>query len=475
MRTVLLLTSNTRNGHDLAERVGSLAKEFSFRLSVSFGISLDKFASATFSGQLQIIDISMDEGANPFDGLAPMPSTRTLAVSRTHTPLNFRPRSAPISDSESGSVWRAFPEFGERCFTNDDLIAWLQRKLPGFLSQSGLRIPLLSTFLSMKASVTESYTETRRAGQIFLSYRSAEAALIQDVAQDIRKNYKKTCLYFPAGALTNEAMSRMRRWNLLSLLDRALGPAEEFWACLSDTYLFSWWTFGELVTATHRMTTGFGGHPGPAIRKYQGGHVSDWDVNTLPQISEAEHKRISRYYAFCDSFMMGPEGLITHEGLQELNLSVTRDYYADEVWRRDFWLNPIVECAECRKSAGGYSTMSIGSFLWHRGGGAEPFHIDADAATVSRGDGFIELNFDALPGLAKTGVRCECGNRIGLVPGPSQYLFVFAPPRSSGDVPVARQLARKWRLPECAVLGTNLLEIPAYLVGDAVRPMSPQI
>ncbi len=462
MQTIILATSNTESGHDLAEKLDALAKTEAFQLSVRFGVDVTGFVSAFSSGQLQIIDISMDSGANPFDGVAPIFSSRTLMVSRTHTPLNFRPQSAPIFDAATGSLWRGFPEFGET-ISNSDIVAWLERKLPQFLDQGWLRIPLLTTFLGMRKAKSESYTETRRSGQIFLSYRSAGVDVIRDVAQDIYKNYKKTARYFPPGLLSSEAMSRMRRWNLLSLLDRALAPAEEFWACLDDGYFDSWWTFGELVSATHRMKVGFNRNPGPVIRKYRDGKISDWDRHELPQISDREHKRISRYYAFCDSYEMGPESLIMHEGLQNLNLSFTRSYYEDEVWERGFWLNPIVECTACRRKAGGYTAISLESFLWQRGH-TEVLRPSLETETIFRGDGFIELNFDALPALAKTGVRCQCGNLIGLKPGPPQYLFVFAPPRFHNDLPVAHQLARKWRLPATSVLGMNLLEIPAYIV-----------
>ena len=462
MQTVTLLTSDTPLGNDFVEKVETLSERLNFQLIPCVGFSQSDFIKATTLGQLQIVDISMDCGDNVFDKIYPIPSSRSFLVSRTYTPLNFRPISEPIWDSKAGTQLRAFPEFGD-VLENNDIIAWLERKLPQFLLQSRFKIPFLTQFLGMKKAQDGVYRSTRSEGQIFLSYRSSGVSDIAALARNIYNVHAKTCRYFPPGTLSYEAMSRMRRWNLLSLIDRYLGPAEEIWTCLSDDYFHSWWTYGEFVTATHRRVGGFRGESGPVLRKYQDGKVADWNENLLPQINEQQHKRISHYYSFCDSYQMGPESFITHEQIQQLKLKVAANYYADEVWSRIFWLNPIIECKCCRAQEGGYDEIPLESFLWHRGkNDSESLSIGAEM--VARGNGFIELNFDELPNLAIKGVRCQCGNKINITPGPLQYLYVFAPPRYKGDVPVAHQLARKWSLPENFLVGQNLIELPSYLV-----------
>jgi hypothetical protein len=416
MQTVALLVADSPSGHDLAEKLNPLAIRLGFRLAPRIGFGLADFLEASTSGRLQIVDISRDCEGNTFDKVYPAPSTRALLVSRTYTPLNFRPQSVPFWDAMSGTQLRAFPEFGET-IANDEIVAWLERKLPQFIAQSKHSIPLVTQIWAMMKSRVAIDEEIRKEGQIFLSYRSSSVAKIAELARQVSAQRAKTCRYFPPGMLSREAMSRMRRWNLLSLIDRYLASAEEVWTCYSDDYLHSWWTYGELVTATHRRTQQSKRAPSPSILRFRDGQVSEWSESQLPKITEAEHQRIARYYSFCDSYTMGPEAIVTHEGLQSLQLKATAGYYADEVWSREFWLNPIVECGRCRSRKGGYDEMPLEHFLWHRG--ARERDLEAsDAQTVSRGNGLIELSFDALPDLALHGVQCHCGHRISLEPGP---------------------------------------------------------
>ena len=463
MNTLTLLTAETSHGRDFARRLEHLSRKLEFRLVPQIGFGPSDFIKRSLCGSLLLVDISMDEGAMPFDSVFPVYNSRTVFVSRTHTPLNFRPMGNPVYDLITGNRLRGFPEFGGTV-SNEEIIAWLEVRLPEFVKQSRFAIPLVTQILGIKRANDDAYLDVRREGQIFLSYRSSGIGDIAELARNIYRSRGKTCRYFPPGVLSREAMSRMRRWNLLSLLDRYLSPADEVWTCLSDAYFLSWWTYGEFVTATHRMEGGFHGKSAPRLRKFQDGQVNDWPNSDLPQISKAEHKRIARYYAFCDSYQMGPEAFITHDSLQQLNLKSMQGYYADDVWSPDFWLNPIVECDVCRARQGGYDRLPVKFFLWHGGEGERSSKIEPDVEFLHRELGIIELNFEALPKLAASGVVCECGNRIELEPGPPQYLFVFAPQRNEQDTPVARQLGRKWNLPECAFIGRNLLALPTYLV-----------
>lgn len=456
------MTSNSLLGNDLVEKVNQLAERLRFKVVPLVGFSQSDFIKTTVLGKLHVVDISMDCQDNVFDKIYTIPSSRCLLVSRTYTPLNFRPVSGPIWDIKSGTMLRGFPEFGDT-IENDEILSWLEQKLPQFLLQSKFKIPFLTQFIGMKKAQDEAYLRTRSEGQIFLSYRSSGVSDIASLARNIYNVHGKSCRYFPPGILSDEIMSRMRRWNLLSLLDRYIGPAEEIWTCLSEDYFYSWWTYGEFVTATHRRFSGFKGKPGPILRKYQDGKVTDWGEKLLPNINEEQHRRISHYFSFCDSYQMGPEAFVTHEKIQQLKLKMAAKYYTDEVWSRGFWLNPIIECKPCRTHDGGYDTIPLESFLWHRRkGDFEP--ISGDTETVERGNGFIEVNYDSLPDLAIKGVRCHCGNKIKLIPGPMQYLYVFAPPRYKRDVPVAHQLAIKWGLKEDNLVGQNLIAIPSYSV-----------
>ncbi len=457
MKKIYLLTSNGPQGHDLAEQLATLAQRLSFEIVPIFGFTQSDFISGYIAKRLQIIDLSMDEDPLVYDKAHPVHTSRHLYISRTHTPLNFRPTSVAIRDSEDQI--NSFPEFGETN-TNHVICRWLSHRLPEFMRQSQFFIPIIGRLLDMKKDAAKRKNDIQKSGSIFLSYRSSENQNISALAKQIEKASQKQCRYFAPGVISREAMSRMRRWNLLSLLDRYILSAEEIWTCLSEDYFYSWWTFGEFLVSVHRQTKNGTGHK-PIIKKYRNGTLETWAEAEWPSISEAQHKRISKYFAFCDSFQMGPEALISHESIQNLKLQFAESYYQDEVWEKEFWLNPIIECQACRQRSLPYNQIPIEQFLWH---GTPTDQKNPQEAIIHRGNGIMELSYDALPALLDTGVTCSCGHTTKLRKGPMQYVHVFLPPKDQTPFSAAHELARKWGLPEASVIGNNLLALQSFLI-----------
>jgi hypothetical protein len=80
-----------------------------------------------------------------------------------------------------------------------------------------------------------------QTGQIFISYRnifneetgSETANEVDKLKQRIEKGkfhngQDKVVRYFPPGVLSAEVMTEQRRWHILSMIDRFIGPADEF-------------------------------------------------------------------------------------------------------------------------------------------------------------------------------------------------------------------------------------------------------
>lgn len=467
MKKIILLTSDGPQGHDLAKQLTILAHQQQFELKPVFGFTLAAFFSGFMKKRLQIIDISMDEDPLVYDKVHPIHTLNHLYVSRTHTPLNFRPMAIPIRHGEE--LINAFPEFGEMN-SNDEIRLWLEQKLPKFVHQRQSFIPIIGRLLDMKRNSEERKNEIRKEGSIFLSYRSSENQSIAALARQIESKHEKRCRFFAPGVISHEAMSRMRRWNLLSLLDRYILSADEIWTCLSDDYFYSWWTFGEFLMAVHRQTANDTGHK-PLLKKYRNGAPEEWQETEWPEIMEAEHRRISRYFAFCDSFQMGPEALISHEGIQNLKLKFAEGYYRDDVWKKDFWLNPIVECPVCRKRSGPYNKRPIEEFLWH---GQQKEENPSQRGIIYCGNGIIEIDYACMPSFLDQGITCRCGHTIRLKKGPMQYLHVFLPPKGQVPFSAARELARKWEFPEASVIGNNLIAIDSYCLSGERNKKSKQ-
>jgi len=92
-------------------------------------------------------------------------------------------------------------------------------EVAGIFKAIEITIPLVTRILGMKRENDDVYRDVRKEGRIFLSYRSSSIGDVAELARNVYRSHGKTCRYFPPGVLSREAMSRMRRWNVLSLLD----------------------------------------------------------------------------------------------------------------------------------------------------------------------------------------------------------------------------------------------------------------
>src|SRR5207249_1455274 len=121
---------------------------------------------------------------------------------------------------------------------------------------------------------------------------------------------QKTAHFILPGELaySNELLTEMRRWQVLSTLDRWIGAADEVWVYNTDDYLDSWWTQGEIVTIAYRKAAG-SYYPKLRVYDYKSGTLIDPPAIYLPQMTKVQVRRMARWFANTDPWTMGPEGI----------------------------------------------------------------------------------------------------------------------------------------------------------------------
>jgi hypothetical protein len=108
----------------------------------------------------------------------------------------------------------------------------------------------------MSTAADKQDTRRNQSGQIFISYRNTDNVpleidkLAKRIMQGEFHDIAPSVRYFPPGVLSEEFMPEQRRWQILSWIDRFIGPATEIWIYETKEYYNSWWTIGELATLT---------------------------------------------------------------------------------------------------------------------------------------------------------------------------------------------------------------------------------
>src|SRR4029077_13419312 len=152
--------------------------------------------------------------------------------------------------------------------------------------------------------------------RVFISYRSRswnEVATLKDRIEhgELYDGRPQIVEVLPPGTLAyeGELLTSMRRWQLLSLIDRLIAECAEMVVYRSDSYLNSWWTKGEVVTLAYRR--GSGSMSQPKLRIYDPGsghgNLADAPQELMPKMSELQLRRMARWYAHTDPHEMGPE------------------------------------------------------------------------------------------------------------------------------------------------------------------------
>jgi hypothetical protein len=276
---------------------------------------------------------------------------------------------------------------------------------------------------------------------VFISYRSrlwkeeVEPLKARIERGELHDSQHKTVEVLEPGALAyeGELLTAMRRWQLLSLIDRLIAECNEMIVYLSSDYLGSWWTRGEVATLAYRC--GMGSESQPVVRIYDPErdpeHLSDASAEFMPVMSEPQLRRMARWYSHTDPHVMGPEnvrfcrmahkvirympnvllGLVLKalphtypERMMEVSVAellggkeaeaamrqyitdpvAIKDFLGDEIWSDAFWDEVLLECPY-HPAPDNDDGLDLTSFL-----SARPAHMislspDRMAEAISRG------------------------------------------------------------------------------------------
>ncbi len=333
-----------------------------------------------------------------------------LVVSRTYLPLNF----SGIREGGAPSYPNPYTA-SDGTFSNEQILSWLREQIAALLPalpRSEREKGVLRSLGVIRAS-TDLQDQYRNArGQIFISYRSSglkklgnqteqttRRPLIEEDPDELdrvgvqqvlnRLNELKreievgtytngephSVRFILPGELAyaNELLTEMRRWQVLTIIDRYMGAADEVWIYRTDDYLQSWWTQGEIVTMSYRREAGT---KNPKIRIFD--YASRTVINApplyLPSMTRAERKRMARWYANTDPWEIGPEGIVPMRIYASLPLIGRLKYLQDHVWSEEFWEYPRLPCSDATLS-GVARPFSVNDFLWIKDHTLTPAHL----------------------------------------------------------------------------------------------------
>ncbi|ELR98909.1 hypothetical protein [Gloeocapsa sp. PCC 73106] len=377
--TLAFFPTRSHEGIDLQEQFVPCAKELGFDIKVFSDATPPEYAKASWNDDVVVLDASVEKkGQHNYEIIFPTPLDHLLVVSRTYLPLNFYGLRDSIVEPEHNTLIYGTP-FYPNSQTNEDILRWLelqlQELLPSLPRPKQERGVWGALFKGGSRSCDIQDLRRNQSGQIFISYRSKDSKKVEQFKQRIEQGEfhngeSRIVRYFPPGALSDEVMTEQRRWQILSMLDRFIGPASEVWVYETEDYYDSWWTLGELTTLTYRDTEGYRGKRPPKLRIFNPDtdSVCDAPPDYLPKMTEAQRKRMARWYANCDTAQMGPESvvgirLMPHFPLIGPLLGRLR-YFQDHVWTDEFWKHPILDCPQCRQIGKNHNHFDLEAFLW---------------------------------------------------------------------------------------------------------------
>lgn len=354
---------NNEEGSLLKEKVRSLVEdELDLNLKIYEAAAQKDFFYSCVQDDIVIFDASIETGDNYAIATAqPTVMDHVIIVSRTYLPLNF------FGIREGGA-----PEY-PKSKSNEDIIKWLREQiidLKQFSPRSEAEKRPLGSIKTMDKSINLQESRRKKAGQIFISYRSRyyeEVNILKSKIQlgEHHNGNEKTVRLFPPGVLVyeDEILTEQRCWQLVSMIDRTIRASEEFWIYNTDDYFDSWWTRAEVITLCDSDLTI------PRIRIYNPKNetVCDAGEDYLPEMTKEQKKRLARWYSNCDPATMGPESLQAMRTNAKLPLIGRIKYFHDHVWSEEFWTNNLVPCLGCRNISGIPRTFDIDAFLWIKG------------------------------------------------------------------------------------------------------------
>lgn len=235
------------------------------------------------------------------------------------------------------------------------IIEWLEQQIPQVVERARRR-PLFQRLLSKVPYLNLAADQWRsigarreRLGQrafTFLSYRSTHIEEVQALAERLRTEHSQDArlFFFDPGELVyeDEVLSPLRRWQLLSLIQDYLIAAKEIWLYLSDNYLESWWTVGEVLSSLEFNVSAklrlYDPHTKTAIQP---------DLSRLPPLTEADKRRMAHLQANSHPDGFAPETLDRNKMLAPLkDVSMVRKLFMLDApaFSNEFWFLYVLPC-----------------------------------------------------------------------------------------------------------------------------------
>ncbi|MEV8313495.1 hypothetical protein AB0Q95_04915 [Streptomyces sp. NPDC059900] len=322
-----------------------------------------------------------------------------LIVGRRYLPVNVvgtRQGGAPVYPHEQ---------------SNEAVLKWIERQLTPSDGAEPIvlpRPPWRKVVPPLLSSQNRERARRKARRQVFLSYRGSTRKTAVKLKKQIERGDfdgvpRSVQLYFPGElALDDEVLSPLMRWNVLSIISDAILDCEEFWVLDHPEYWRSWWTRGELATLAY--------FHGSVLKLYDPvrGTVREAGPEYRMTLTEAQRRRMARFFANSHPELMGPESMEAMRGYAALGLQRIVRMASDEVFSDAFWSTPLLQCAAC-----------------NRGRDAVP--NDLDAFLTNRYPLLHPVPAEDLVGAAERGTPLPCPN--ARCPGAIRYRVELTPPR----------------------------------------------
>lgn len=366
--TIAFFAANSCKGQELKEEFGKIAGTlYKFDVKVYDNAAPQQFLKACMYDDLVIFDASVEDekGENYFAATENLKSMKhVLVVSRTYLPVNF-----------GGIISGGYPLYPNQ-FTNSQIINWLkdiiEKKFINILPRADKGY--LKSLKLMKSSVEFGEKMNNEQGKIFISYRNSDDNYGK--AKELKRKLengvyhqgeRKTVRLIDPGTFINEGelLPEWRHWHGLSIIERWISAADEFYICYSHDYLDSWWTVGEIMSLVYTSTPNKLRIYDPDTEKVYDDHPLIQDIKKL-SMDASQKKRMARWFANCDPLTMGPESVKAIGGYQHMPIIKNSRYINDRVFQPEFWDSNILHCSKCFESEykNNINNLDIDRFLW---------------------------------------------------------------------------------------------------------------
>ena len=316
----------TETGESTFKTFASISETLGFsvrRINVAEASQLD-FVRSCVESDVVFIDATVPPDPN-------LPSVYTclaadinildhlFVYSATRFPLNIAPRNGwaryDVNDRESTlKAEDVFKSYLQRIKEDSEAGVYYRR----FKDGAGSDVASLMKALTIVRNESMSYARERDGRvscspvckkRIFISYRATHYEDVKTLAEQMTR---VGCIvdFVRSEELSaqNELMSPMRKWYLMNqLLDR-IACSDELFVCLSDDYLTSWWTIGELMLVSYLNHSSSGRKRKIKVMLYdpKDGKTVEAGKNYFIENTEL-FKKLSRCLSYSNPKSMGPE------------------------------------------------------------------------------------------------------------------------------------------------------------------------